>query len=207
MKLSMVKPAAAMVAAASVLLGTAGTASAGVLTPTATNCAAQTLSQPFAPWLDPFSYTPVPGGTFEGSLGGWTLADGARVVSGNEPWKVGGSPDGASLRLPRGSSALSAPICVGLGDPTLRFFARRNSGLLSTLAVSVRVETTLGVAEVPIGAVAAGSSWTPTLPYAMLVNLLPVLPGDDAAVQFRFTPLLGGDWQVDDIYVDPFRRA
>jgi hypothetical protein len=25
-------------------------------------------------------------------------------------------------------------------------------------------------------------------------------------VQFQFTPLLGGDWQIDDVYVDPMCR-
>ena len=39
----------------------------------------------------------------------------------------------------------------------------------------------------------------------MVGNLLPLLPGDMTPVEFRFTPLLGGDWQIDDVYVDPFR--
>jgi hypothetical protein len=89
----------------------------------------------------------------------------------------------------------------------MRFFARNGSGPLSTLAVSVRFETSLGaVAEVPVGIVAAGSSWTPTLPQLVVANLLPVLPNDRTAIQFRLTPLLGS-WQVDDVYVDPWRRA
>jgi hypothetical protein len=89
----------------------------------------------------------------------------------------------------------------------MRFFAKKNGGLLSTLAVSVLVETSLGaVVEAPIGVVAAGSSWTPTLPQAVVANLLPLMPPDRTAIAFRFTPLLGS-WQIDDVYVDPWRMG
>ena len=186
-------------------LAMAGSASAGVVVKTTTDCPGQVLSQPFQRWLDPMSYTLVPGGSFEGGATGWHLNGSARVVSGNEPWHVRAAGDDQSLRIPSGSSAVSAPICVGLEHPTLRFFAKKNSGLLSTLAVSAIVQLQAGgQLEVPIGAVLAGS-WTPTPPYLYLGNLLPLLPGQYTPVTFRFTPLLGGDWQVDDVYVDPMR--
>jgi hypothetical protein len=38
-------------------------------------------------------------------------------------------------------------------------------------------------------------------------SLLPLLPGQHTPVSFRFTALGGGDWQVDDLYVDPFRTG
>jgi hypothetical protein len=186
-------------------LATAGTASAGVLVQTTTQCPDQPLSKPFAQWRDQASYTPLPGGSMENGAAGWKLSGGARVVAGNESYKVGGG--GAySLRLPSGSSAVSAPICVGLEHPTVRFFAKKNSGLLSTLAVSAIVRLQLGgTLEVPFGVVVAGSKWTPSLPFLFLGNLLPLLPGQYTPVSFRFTPILGGDWQIDDVYVDPFR--
>jgi hypothetical protein len=195
--------AAAMVVAS---LAMAGTASAGILVQTTTNCNVGNLSQPFAHWLDPMSYALVSGGSLEGDSAGWTLSGGARVVSGNEPWKVHGAGDSASLRLPSGSSAVTAPICVGLESPTLRFFTKKNSGLLSTLAVSAVLRLQGGgTLDVPVGVVVAGGQWTPSLPYLFLGNLLPILPGQYTPVSFRFTPVLGGDWQVDDVYVDPFR--
>ena len=40
----------------------------------------------------------------------------------------------------------------------------------------------------------------------VLANLLPLLPGAHTPVAFRFTPLLGGEWSIDDVYVDPFQR-
>ena len=46
-------------------------------------------------------------------------------------------------------------------------------------------------------------------PAAALVvaNLLPLLPPDMTAVRFKFAPLLGGAWQIDDVYVDPRSRG
>ena len=51
------------------------------------------LSAPFTPWLDPMHYTLLPGGSFEGGAAGWTLSGGARVMSGNETYKVNGAGD------------------------------------------------------------------------------------------------------------------
>jgi hypothetical protein len=97
-------------------------------------------------------------------------------------------------------------MCVGLGHPTMRFFARKASGgLLSTLAVEVLFEGLGGtVKSLPIGVVLGGSSWQPTLPFPVIANLLPLVPGQQTPVAFRFTAL-GGTWQVDDVYVDPWR--
>jgi hypothetical protein len=195
--------AALVAAAASAAL--AAPASAGVLTASATDCEAPVTSQPFAQWGDNASYKPVADGAFESGAGGWRLTGGAKIVSGNETYDVHGAGDGYSLSLPAGSSATSPTVCVGVNDPTLRFFVRKNSGLLSTMAVSVKVETSLGlVVTVPIG-VDLGGKWHPSLPMLMVGNLLPLLPGDQTPVQFQFTPLLGGSWQIDDVYVDPWR--
>jgi hypothetical protein len=183
----------------------AAPASAGILTASAKDCGDETLSQPFAGFGDKAQYKIVPGGSFEGALTDWTLTRGAKVVSGNEPWKVGGSTHGKSLVLPAGSSAVTAPTCVGLGEPTLRFFAKKNRGLLSTLVVSVYVKTSLGlVVPLPVGVVLGNGQWKPTNPMLIVANLLPLLPGDRTPVAFQFTPLLG-DWQIDDVYVDPLR--
>jgi hypothetical protein len=195
--------AATMVAS----LAMVGSASAGVLVKTTTSCGTQAFSQPFKPFFDGASYTLVPGGSFEGGAAGWTLSGGARVTSGNESWKVRGAGDDESLRLPGGSSALSAPVCVGLEYPTMRFFAKRNTGLLglTTLAVTARVQLSLGGSlDIPFGVVLPNGSWKPTPAFLFLGNLTPLLPGQYTAVQFRFTPVLG-DWQIDDVYVDPMR--
>jgi hypothetical protein len=60
------------------------------------------------------------------------------------------------------------------------------------------------VNSLPIGVVLAGGSWQPTLPFPVIASLLPLLPGAQTPVAFRFTPV-GGSFQVDDVYVDPWR--
>jgi hypothetical protein len=200
------RAAGALAAAAAVALVTAAPADAGVLVASAQDCEAKPSSQVFLRWLDPLRYEQAPGGDAE-SASGWKLERGAQIVSGNEPWRIGGRDDGSSLLLPRGSSATTGVMCVGIGHPVMRFFARRTSGsLLDSLKVEVLFEGAGGrAASLPIGLVLAGGSWQPTLPFPVLANLLPLLPGDQTPVAFRFTPLGSGSWQVDDVFVDPWR--
>ena len=125
-------------------------------------------------------------------------------MSGNEPWKVGGAMT-ASRCAARGQHRDHRAHLVGLAEPTLRFFAKKNRGLLSTLVVSVYVKTSIGlVVPVPVGVVLGNGQWKATPPMLIVANLLPLLPGDRTPVAFQFTPLLG-DWQIDDVYVDPLR--
>jgi hypothetical protein len=196
----------ALVAAGAVTLAAAAPANAGLLVASAPDCDPQPASQVFLRWLDPLRYEQAPGGDAE-SPAGWTLSGGARIVSGNEPWKVGGSRDKSSLLLPRGSRATTGVMCVGIGHPVMRFFAKRNSGwLLDSLKVEVLYEGAGGqVNSLPVGVVLAGGTWQPTLPFPVLASLLPLLPGEQTPVAFRFTPVGGGSWQVDDVYVDPWR--
>jgi hypothetical protein len=195
----------ALVAATAVTLAMAAPAHAGVLVASAQGCEAKASSQVFLRWLDPLRYEQAPGGAAE-SAKGWTLSGGAKVVAGNEPWRVGGS-GASSLQLPRGSRATTGVMCVGIGHPVMRFFARRTSGwLLDSLKVEVLFEGAGGqVNSLPIGLVLAGGSWQPTLPFPVLASLLPLLPGEQTPVAFRFTPVGSGTWQVDDVYVDPWR--
>jgi hypothetical protein len=198
------KGAAAMIAAVVVAGMAAGPAQAGLLVKSAGSCTEKPSAQVFLPWLDLARYVPAPGGHAE-SAAGWTLAGGASVVAGNEPWKVGGYGT-RSLSLPAGAKATSGTACVGLGHPTMRFFAKRTSGtILSTLTVEVLFEGLGGVVKsLPIGVVLGGSKWQPTLPFPVVANLLPLLPGQMTPVAFRFTAR-GGTWQVDDVYIDPWK--
>jgi hypothetical protein len=197
----MTRAAFTMAAAVATTAAVAAPANAGVLTKSATDCGDPVLTQPFKPWLDSAYYKPVD--DFESGSDGWTLAGGAKVVDGNAAQRVGGAAHAKSLLLPAGSSAISPPVCVGLNEPTLRYFTRKNSGLLSTLTVSVQVQLELGLwVTLPIG-VDLGGAWHPSLPSLVVANLLPLLPPDMTAVRFKFAPLLGGSWQIDDVYVDP----
>jgi hypothetical protein len=97
-----VKRVLVLATAVAALLVPAAPASAGLLD----GCDDRALERPFLRFLDPLAYTLVPGGDFESSAG-WTLAGGARIVDGNEPWKVHGASDSHSLSLPSGSTCMS----------------------------------------------------------------------------------------------------
>jgi hypothetical protein len=168
----------------------------------ASDCPQQSLSQTFLPWLDVAWYVPAPNGAFEGGTEDWTLRGGAQVVDGNNPYLAGDR----SLALPAGASATTAPMCIGLEHPTIRLFARNTGAPLSTLTVSVVFSDLLGVTRsLPIGVIGAGDSWSPTPVMPILVNLL-ALTGDQR-VAFRFTAADDrGEWAIDDVYVDPYKK-
>jgi hypothetical protein len=183
----------------------APSALAGWLAADADRCDEQRLSQPFKPWLDPLSYTPVRDGGVERRGDGWRLTGDARAVWGNEPWTVAGDDGDRSLAIPEGSSATTPAMCVGLEEPTLRFFARASGATISYLDVEVLYEDALGrVQDTWIGH-DLGGRWHPTAAMPIGVNLLPLLPGEKTAVAFRFTARLG-DFQIDDAFVDPWSQ-
>jgi hypothetical protein len=184
----------------------AATASAGPLVASAPNCDAQSAEQPFMPWADPASYVLAPGGAVESGTNGWSVAGGADAVSGNEPYYVHDDADANAMRMPNGASATTGSMCVGIEHPTLRFFARNGGSALSTLRVDVLFEDAFGnVRSMSIGMIAGGSNWQLTPQMPVLVNLLPLLPGDHTPVAFRFTAQ-GGAWTIDDVYVDPWQK-
>jgi hypothetical protein len=183
-------------------------ASADGLTLGLNGCPAQTIEHPFARWLDNSNYVLMPGGTFEGSLSGWKLTGGAKVVSGSETFAAHGPGEKYALSLPSGSSATTPPVCVGVLDPTMRYFAANDGGLLSLMSVSILYYPPGGgVLTLPLGVNIGGKAWAPSLPTLITANLLGVLNDGKAMVAFRFTPIgLGAKWRIDDVYVDPMAR-
>jgi hypothetical protein len=188
-------------------------AHAGLLVASAPSCDNGALTQPFAQFGDGNNYFLAPGGDFENGAGEWA-DNGARVVADQEPWQVNGAGSHA-LNIPAGHSVVSSTMCVGIEDPTMRFFAHRSGGGLlaaaSTLLVTARVETSLGlVVEVPVGALTTltnGTKWNKTPTQIVLASLLPLLPGEHTPIQFRFTAVGTSDWVIDDVFVDPHARA
>jgi hypothetical protein len=192
--------------AAMALLAPAGTASAGLISQSAGACPSYESGKVFSRWLDPFSYTLAPGGSFE-SASGLTLTGGARIVAGNETSYIHGSADRNSLLLPRGATATTGPICVGMDKPTVRFFAKRpNFALLPLMTVEGVYTTKSGAtSSLPlVGVPLAGGGWSLQLPFVSAGSLLEL--GDTTMMRFRLRAV-SGDWQVDDLYVDPLRRT
>jgi hypothetical protein len=171
-------------------------------------CPAQKIEHPFARWLDNSNYVLAPGGTFEGAMDGWKLTGGAKVVAGSESFGAHGAGEKNALSLPSGSSATTPQVCVGVLDPTMRYFAANDGGLLSLMSVSILFyPPSGGVITLPLGVNVGGKAWAPSLPTLITANLLGVLNGGKATVAFRFTPIgLGAKWRIDDVYVDPRAR-
>jgi hypothetical protein len=191
--------------AAMALLAPAGTANAGLLSQSAGPCPSYPLSKPFAKWLDPMNYTLAPGGAFESSAG-LTFTGGAKIVAGNEPHYLNKATDKNSVLLPPGSTVTTGPICVGLDKPTVRFFAKRPKfALLPLMTVEGVFTTKTGkTASLPmVGVPLAGSSWSLQLPFITTGAILEL--GDTTMMRFRIRAVTG-TWQVDDLFVDPWRR-
>jgi hypothetical protein len=207
-----IRPRLALLASLSALaigLCGASAAQANPLSLLPGSCGNQPESQPFAQWGDDNSYTLVPGGTFESGSVPWLLFGGAAVTSGNESYYVSG-PGSQSLSLPAGSSAISPPSCTSIYHPTLRLFVRNTGAASSRLDVYALTPGLLGgVVTTSLGQLSGTSSWEPSPQMELLLdNLLATLSLDQTAIAFRFVPAgRDGNWNIDDVYLDPYMRG
>jgi hypothetical protein len=185
---------------------TPASAGLGILCPDAN-------SQVFRPWGDLAFYAFTPNGGFEYSSYGWTLSGGAKVVDGNESFFVHSRYDDSSLLLPAGSRATTPPMCIGLLSSKMRLFLSQNGDDSARLKVQVLyggglasilggVGQLLGVSDV--GYLSAGDDWQASDAVPMLGGTVPLLT---QYVQFRFTPVGSGDFQIDDVYLDPLMHG
>jgi hypothetical protein len=180
----------------------------GLAAGSAQACSYPGASPVFAPWGDQHDYALAPEGGFESGGNGWSLRGGAGVVAGNESYQLNGSADSRSLSLPAGSSATSPPICMSIDTPLIRLLARNTGNPSSRLRVEA-VYSLLGLVRTNVvNAVSAGAGWEPSKPMSTVLGLSTivgtVLP---SSIEVRLTPLDNiGQWQVDDLYVDPFAR-
>jgi hypothetical protein len=172
-------------------------------------CGYGTPSKVFQSWNDNKSYVLTPNGGFESADPAWTLADGAAVVEGNDTLSLGAATDHQSLSLPAGSSATSPVTCIASGQPTFRFAARA-SGVdkHSRLRVELLYTGRKGAKRsAVVGKLRAGEEWAPTRKLAVRLGRVKTHGKLKwANAMFRFTPVGVGDWQVDDLYLDPRAR-
>src|SRR5690348_11359683 len=172
------------------------------------SCPTQPVSNPFSQWGDSNDYFLVPGGSFEGTADqlGWTLSN-ASLTTGNEPFNVNDPGDQQSLTINGGGIATSPYFCVDETMSGLRFFAAQVSAG-TDLRVRALVENPDGsVTVVPIADLADGSmpAWAPT---DALGGSGRLPDGSSIMVALRFrAPVSSGSWQIDDIYVDPYRSG
>jgi hypothetical protein len=192
---------------AAVALMVTPSAEAGLIgTGQASGC--DTSSKVFARWGDYDNYLLVPGGAFEPGHPPWAMSGGARVVPGNEPFYVRSAQDRNSLYLPSGSSALSPTVCFGFGDWHARFFVRNVGSEQGSLRVDIAVRSLLGLVSILDGGSVNGTGvWAPSPRIGLTLTNLCSLLGVKA-VSFRFRVVgSGAAFQVDDVYLDPWRST
>jgi hypothetical protein len=198
---------AAVAASSSIamLAAVAPSAHAGLLS-LAPGACGQQLSEPFAQFGDTNDYALMPGGGFEAGTPSWMLTGGAHVVTGD-------AYDGArSLSLPSGSSATSPGACTGVDHPSARMFVRNTGSPSSRLNVWATYTPILGLVpdRVYLGTVSGSASWGPSAPIEMglLTNLIGSVDLTQTNISFTFAPAdRTGDWQIDDVYLDPHCRG
>jgi hypothetical protein len=170
------------------------------------SCGDVAVSNPFAGFGDLFDYSLVEGGDFESGTDGWSLSR-AGIVDGNESYFVGGESDSKSLSVGVFGKATSPRFCVDDRYPHFRFFARHTGGSYGLLVVRARWTEGDDVEQETLGLLGGSgyASWSPTemLPLASMLRLTDWRRTQH--VRLVFAPL-AGTWQIDDVYVDPYRR-
>jgi hypothetical protein len=171
-------------------------------------CPATPTTKAFQAFGDSANYSLAPAGAFEAGSGQWSLS-GASVVPGSESFAVHSPGDSKSMAVAATGTAVSPVICVDVTRPSFRFFAKRTSGSWGNLAVKLRWRTTNGsINETTVGTLGGGLSWQPSASMS-LSSVLPLWNADQtASVQLMFDPEnYGGNWAIDDVYVDPYGRG
>jgi hypothetical protein len=171
-------------------------------------CSYSGAKQAFSRWGDQSNYVLAPDGGFEAGGAGWSLSHGAKVVEGNESYYLNSASDSKSLSLPSASTASSPPVCMSIDTPSFRLMARNTGDPSSQLRIEA-VYSLLGLVRTKVVSnVTAGSSWAPTQSVSTVLSLSTIVGTlIPSAIQIRLTPLDSkGEWQVDDLYIDPFCR-
>lgn len=196
---SMRKLLATMTALVAVLACSAATAQA---------CDYRGAEQVFKPWGDNHFYVLAPDGGFEAGGSGWSLSGGATAVAGNESFYLNDAADQRSLSLPAGSSAVSPPICMSLDTPIFRLVARNTGDPNAGLRVEASYKLLGLVRTKTVSTVKAGPDWAPSQQMSTVLTLSTIVGTlIPSAIQIKITPVgSGGQWQVDDLYIDPFAR-
>ncbi len=164
-------------------------------------------AQAFLAWGDKSQYSMMGGGTFEKGTPAWSLTGGSAIVSGNEPWRVEKDNGTQSLRIPAGGTATSPTACFTFGDWHFRFFVKNVGAPNGTLRAEIVVRNLLGIlSTLDGGVVKADGTWDPSPRVgALLSNVCALLPTTKSvAIRLRAVGT-GAAFQVDDVYLDPWK--
>ncbi len=125
-------------------------------------------------------------------------------MSGSEPFVATGKPGKMSLSMPKGSVALSPGLCLTPDNPSIRFFAKVQGDAASLRGEAVVTKPSSQV--IGLGAVNGTPAWSAVEPMASGVNNVLWDADKKVSLQIRFTAD-SGNWQIDDLFVDPQKRG
>ena len=136
---------------------------------------------------------------FESGFSSWTSGGGATIVSGNETSYLNSRSDTHAVNLPANAWVKTGAICTNPNDQTVRLMVKGTSGQLKFDAYVVsggNIRTWSGQVDAK-----SGTSWRASqiIQFALGNQYLGA-----TTIQLTFTAI-GATWQVDDIYVDPFK--
>jgi hypothetical protein len=172
-------------------------------TASAAECPDQPTSMVFAPWGDTSDYFLAPGGDFEGR---WTPWTGGMLMPGNDPFYLAGGGDVQSLWIRTWATAASPQFCADARHPDFRFVARPlNPWNPGALEVWVRYVDRAGATQTTKMWTMAGVGFWTASPRVRLMRDLPLPDAGTTTAQVLFKAI-GGDWAIDDVFIDPFRR-
>jgi hypothetical protein len=166
-------------------------------------CEAPSTYQAFSGFGDQGWYYLAPDGGFEQSLS-WTSRGTTAIVNETDPFNLSGTSDRSSLHLGADAAVRTPKLCVTSEIPHMRFVARaaRGSGQLD---VKVNLYAADGsVTDSSSGSISPSdhSGWNPSRAVGLKTDAL--APGASGYVDIVFRSQ--GDWLVDDVLIDPWRR-
>ena len=172
------------------------------------NCSTPASTAAFARFGDTNSYFLVSNGGFENGAADWALSGGSSVVSGNESYFVNSTSDSHSLRIPAGAAAESRTICVARNQNLIRLFVnnQRVSGAILHIEAWAQNPDSgaWAVTAFDVNGNASPQAWNPTI-QLQIPNSFGGAGKENLALKFT-TRGADATWNVDDVYVDPFKN-
>jgi hypothetical protein len=132
----------------------------------------------------------------------------AKVVAGNETFFVNAKTDTKSLTIPTGSQVTAPTVCVGMGENSFRFFVKNPAVSGAVLHVQAAVQNPLTGLVLSTGfdvkATTGAKVWAPSSRIT-IPNLLGGVLGTQNVTLTFSAKGSAATWNIDDVFVDPFR--
>jgi hypothetical protein len=185
-----------MVASTGIALAATAAAPAAA---SAAECPVVPTTTAFAQFGDANQYFMAPGGSFD-SLELWTRF--GRVSLRDADSLLGLTEDTRAVDLDDKEAVASTSFCVDATMPHLRFAAKASGS--GQLDVTVKLTFPDGSTDSSSGSVSPDEhrAWSPSRFVDLKASSIPAGQSASVTVTFRSQ----GDWLVDDVYIDPYRR-